>query len=544
LKKNKNYSGSNPGQNLSELVENIGIDSLPLIVGTDVCALVNSLPNIDNPAKSLRSVVVRLITQRTDEILAGKNIRKLLINELSFEKHQELKERLGLDQKSDPADVEPSGDSDQWNKLLGFFGINSRSAAPNAILSKTQIIEPNFGLFPHQRVAADKVFSSIEGGRGRLILHMPTGSGKTRTAMHVICRFLARDKSAVIVWLANSAELLEQAADAFEIAWENLGNRNVTLNRCWGDYNPDLSTIEDGILIAGFQKLYSYRKNNELDFLRFGHKADLVVVDEAHQSTAPTYRKTIEALADTGPWDALIGLTATPGRTWSDISADEELSKFFYEKKVVLEVEGWDNPVEYLMDEGYLARPSFNQLQYDESVDDVEYIHNEIEFSNEVLEGVTDNLNRNLAIIDEVLRFIENGHKRILIFGSSVRHGEVLSAALSVMGFESFTVTGATPKNSRSRMINTFRGDREEPIILCNFGVLTTGFDAPKTSAAIIARPTKSLVLFSQMVGRAIRGPKAGGNATCEISTVVDVNLPGFGDVAEAFVNWEDVWNG
>ena len=79
--------------------------------------------------------------------------------------------------------------------------------------------------------------------------------------------------------------------------------------------------------------------------------------------------------------------------------------------------------------------------------------------------------------------------------------------------------------------------------ILINFGVLTTGFDAPAASAALIARPTKSLVLYSQMVGRVIRGPLAGGTERCEVVTVVDTTLPGFGDIAEAFTNWEDVWN-
>ena len=62
------------------------------------------------------------------------------------------------------------------------------------------------------------------------------------------------------------------------------------------------------------------------------------------------------------------------------------------------------------------------------------------------------------------------------------------------------------------------------------------------TSAAIIARPTKSLVLYSQMVGRAIRGPKVGGTLDAEIWTVIDQNLPGFRDISEAFLNWEDVW--
>jgi superfamily II DNA or RNA helicase len=78
--------------------------------------------------------------------------------------------------------------------------------------------------------------------------------------------------------------------------------------------------------------------------------------------------------------------------------------------------------------------------------------------------------------------------------------------------------------------------------VLCNFGILTTGFDAPRTSAALIARPTTSLVLYSQMVGRAIRGIRAGGNEFATVVTAVDSGLPGFGDVGEAFLNWEDVW--
>jgi DNA repair protein RadD len=51
-------------------------------------------------------------------------------------------------------------------------------------------------------------------------------------------------------------------------------------------------------------------------------------------------------------------------------------------------------------------------------------------------------------------------------------------------------------------------------------------------------------VLYSQMVGRATRGPLAGGNEACEILTVHDPAYPGFGDIAEAFFNWEDVWHG
>jgi DNA repair protein RadD len=113
---------------------------------------------------------------------------------------------------------------------------------------------------------------------------------------------------------------------------------------------------------------------------------------------------------------------------------------------------------------------------------------------------------------------------------------------LRARGVESDAVTGSTNKFERARLIQKYKSNLPQPMVLCNYGVLTTGFDAPSTSAAIIARPTQSLVLYSQMVGRAIRGPRAGGNAKAEIVTVVDQALPGFRDPAEAFTNWEDVW--
>ena len=77
---------------------------------------------------------------------------------------------------------------------------------------------------------------------------------------------------------------------------------------------------------------------------------------------------------------------------------------------------------------------------------------------------------------------------------------------------------------------------------LLNYGVFTAGFDAPVTSCVVVARPTASVVLYSQMVGRAMRGTRVGGNRNCDIWTVVDTNLPGFRSVADAFENWEELW--
>jgi superfamily II DNA or RNA helicase len=129
-----------------------------------------------------------------------------------------------------------------------------------------------------------------------------------------------------------------------------------------------------------------------------------------------------------------------------------------------------------------------------------------------------------------------------MLFAASVLNSQSIACALRARGIQAYSLTATTPSTERARIIEDFKDDTDETKVLCNYGVLTTGFDAPKTSAAVIARPTLSLVLYSQMVGRAIRGIRAGGNADAEVVTIVDQELQGFGDVAEAFRNWEDVW--
>ena len=146
-------------------------------------------------------------------------------------------------------------------------------------------------------------------------------------------------------------------------------------------------------------------------------------------------------------------------------------------------------------------------------------------------------------IIKQVHKLIDDGHTRIIVFAASVLTARLISALLEARAISSACITGETDAHDRTLAIKRFRNQTPAPLVLVNFGVLTTGFDAPNADAAVIARPTKSLVLFSQMVGRVIRGPRTkGGTENCTIVTVVDTSLPSFGNVAESFTNWNDVW--
>jgi len=375
---------------------------------------------------------------------------------------------------------------------------------------------------------------------------MPTGAGKTRTAMHMVASHLKHAEPTVVCWLAQNGELLDQAADEFQTAWQSLGNRPVDVVRFWGHRSPDILNTRDGIVIAGLAKMAALDARDPATLLKFADRASLTVIDEAHQAIAPTYASILTALHTKSPHNALLGLTATPGRTWSDIAEDRKLSEYFDGAKVTLDVKGYDDPVSFLIDQNYLARPDFHTLNSAAGLKlaekDIADLSEAIDVPEGILGALGADTQRNLKII-AAIEDLSTRHRRIIVFAPSVENARMLTAILTMRGQEAHVVTGETEGSERERIIRRFKSNANRPISLINYGVLTTGFDAPATSAAIIARPTRSLVLFSQMVGRATRGTRAGGNAQAEIITVVDPHLPGFGSIADAFKNWEDVWH-
>ena len=543
---NSPYYGGSPGQNVDDIVEQMNESDLRTILGDDGISIIAAISEPKNKLERMHRVATNLLRNHANNLLVRSDIREIFLNYMSSGKRVELVERLNLSNIVALASIDPINDAVTRQAYLGYFGIDVQGAAPFLKSPDKTESSPNYGLFPYQRRTMRQVCTAIHGGHGRVVLHMPTGSGKTRTAMHIVSQILLNSEPSIVVWLAASAELLEQAADAFQNAWPHLGNREVQVLRFWGDHTPELSGFSDGIVIAGLQKMHALMKRDRLGLLRLGKLTRLVVVDEAHQAIAPTYKEVINTLAETGINNALLGLTATPGRTWSDIEIDEQLSEFFENRKIPLQIEEDVNPISFLVNEGYLAKPTFRRLEVETPFSfDQHAIQVSInsDYNPEILETLSENYSRNVVILDEIRRLVDKGHKRIIFFASSVRHAELIDGALNALDIDCRIVTANTGLTERKRIITLFRAESSKPMVLSNFGVLTTGFDAPNTSAAVIARPTKSLVLFSQMVGRAIRGPKAGGNKNCTISTVVDINLTGFGDVAEAFTNWEDVWH-
>lgn len=473
--------------------------------------------------------------------------RSEIIRLLPLSKARELCTKLELSVERSPYDaIEAKVRQVGIEPLRDFFGIVDDPRAPRQVAPTEKEAEAHYGLFSHQRDAARRVAAALSRPPRKAILHMPTGAGKTRTAMHLVARHLREYGPTVVVWLAQNRELLDQAASEFEKAWSSLGDRDVQLLRFWSNRRAQLGKVKDGLVVAGLAKMASLDTRDAQTLLKLADRASLTVIDEAHQAIAPTYANVLRALSSKHPENALLGLTATPGRSWSEIEEDKRLSKFFDGQKILLDVEGYCDPVSFLMEEQYLARPVFRQLEAPSETQLSKPEQRKIEVDPDLSDEVLEKLGRDTARTKTVLAAILDAvtrHERIIVFAPSVENAKLLQAMLTINNIEALFVSGETESAERERRIRRYKSNRPGTIVMVNFGVLTTGFDAPRTSCAIIARPTRSLVLYSQMVGRATRGILAGGNKQAEIITVTDPSLPGFGSVTEAFSNWEDVWD-
>ena len=411
------------------------------------------------------------------------------------------------------------------------------------------LIQATYGLYPHQRGVAAGLLDYLDAARAsgvspadrRVVAHLPTGAGKTRVASHVVCHLLnsgPRDERGLVIWLANAAELCEQACDELSSAWSHLGRWDAPMHRFWGNYDADLPAISGGILVAGLQKLWASSRESRRELIQLSSIAAVVVFDEAHQAMAPTYERMVEALQWENP--PLLGLTATPGRSAQPGPEDLRLTELFRGHKVTIDARGHGNPVTYLVDGGYLASPFFRQVEFaneDEAID----LGDAADYGAGLLDTIGRDQRRFAAVSDLVAREMRR-HNRVMVFCPSVDNAVATAAELRGRGLDTVAVTGETDSEERSITIRRFRSRERPAMALLNYGVFTAGFDAPATSCVIVARPTASVVLYSQMVGRAMRGTKVGGNRNCDIWTVVDTNLPGFRSVADAFQNWEDLW--
>lgn len=389
----------------------------------------------------------------------------------------------------------------------------------------------------YQMKAIQAVEQAIIEGQQKILLAMATGTGKTRTILGMIYRFLKTGRFRRILFLVDRTALGEQAQDVFrEVKLEEL----MTLDALY-----NINSLEDKVIeketriqVATVQGMVKRILYNDGDSMPAVTDFDLIIIDEAHRGYIldkemdeteqlyrdqreyqSTYRTVIEY------FDAVkIGLTATPALQTTEIFG-QPVFRYSYREAVI---EGYlvdhDAPHQLqtkLSTEGIHYKSGDEVTIYDPVTGELmnsELLEDELDFDIESFnrQVITENFNR--AVLEEIARDIdpENPEEqgKTLIFAVDDQHADMIVSILKEIYARTeidndaiMKITGSVGGGNKKKVreiIRRFKNDRY-PSIVVTVDLLTTGIDVPEITALVFMRRIKSRILFEQMLGRATR---------------------------------------
>ncbi|TVM00168.1 MAG: hypothetical protein CV087_15320 [Candidatus Brocadia sp. WS118] len=388
-----------------------------------------------------------------------------------------------------------------------------------------------------------------DGVRMRCVVTLPTGGGKTRVAVEAFIDWMQPrfDDGKYLLWVAQSEELCEQAIACIEQMW---GSREfiaqLRIYRFFDGRNIPVDELRGGAVVASIQQLHNRIKADDKALESILRDTGAMIIDEAHRAISQMYdtlldRAEVLCGSDLFP---VCGLTATPGRAglYRTQETDKLVGRFeAYLIKPELGVQYDDNPLKYFREHGFLAKAHhvlfLSGREYtltDEEVDDMQRVD---DLSAGFLKRLAMDKERNLWIVRRLLELPKA--TSTLLYACTVEHAYFLSVILTAQGRRANALSADTPATLRRLLVRDFKEQKLQ--FLCNYGVLTTGFDAPKTECIVLCRPTTSEVLYEQIIGRGLRGPQFGGTSECTIIDFAD-NIQRLGPPL-AYTRFKDFWS-
>ncbi|MDR1883667.1 MAG: DEAD/DEAH box helicase [Prevotella sp.] len=293
-----------------------------------------------------------------------------------------------------------------------------------------------------------------------VLFQMPTGTGKTTVFSEIVRRARLKEKKVLIV--VHRKELVEQIA-------ERLSHFQVAVGIISGSIQPDM---EKEVQVATIQTL------SKRDY----PQADIVIIDECHHAKATTYKK----LWDIYPEARFLGVTATPvrmnGEGFSDLFdtliSTGQLSEFI--------------KAGYLVKVRYVVgiTPDLSSIKIKMN-----------DYAQDELGELMQNENLMSDLVESYQRKA-NG-KKIIVFAVNIEHSKQIVENYRRAGIQAEHIDANTPKKEREHLLQLFREGRIK--VLSNVDIVSEGFDVPDCEAVQLARPTQSLGLYLQQVGRCMR---------------------------------------
>lgn len=307
-------------------------------------------------------------------------------------------------------------------------------------------------LWPHQLRAVEQLRDAFRAHRSVLLV-LPTGAGKTRTASHVIERYLARDPARRVLFVVHRIELAKQAARQLP-----------------GPVRVVSGDLDDGpadapVTVASVQTLLARDLRPE---------ATMVVIDEAHNYAAPEWCQVVASYDRA----LVLGLTATPER-------------------------GDGRPLGDLFDE-LIAPTSIAELTAAGVL-----VPCEVYAPPARQQGLASEPHEALARHKDTAR----PWRKAVVFAANVAHAESIAEQCRAMGWRTGVVTGDVGDRDRAATLDAFK--RGELDVLCNVFVLTEGWDDPSTDCLVLARGCTHGGTYLQMVGRVLRASP--GKSRCVV---------------------------
>lgn len=299
-----------------------------------------------------------------------------------------------------------------------------------------------------------------------VLLTAPTGAGKTALTVHMMGVAAERGKKSM--FLVHRQELLDQTSRAL---WEQ--------------------KLEHGMIASGkrMSKMPVQVASVQTLVRRLGkcQVPDLIVVDEAHRAAAATYQKIIDHMRELNPAVKVVGLTASPQRT-----DGKGLNDLFH--KLV-----YGPSVRWLIDQGYLADYELVAPPVDVNMSNVKTKMGD--YDKAQLEEAVD---KPTITGDAVAHYkkLASG-KRCAVFCVSRKHSRHVCEQYQKAGVPAEHVDGETPKDERKAIVGRFV--RGETLVLCSIELFVEGFDCPGIEVVQLLRPTQSVVVYLQAIGRALR---------------------------------------
>lgn len=341
----------------------------------------------------------------------------------------------------------------------------------------------SFTLRPYQQEAVDATISYFRHSSQAAVIVLPTGAGKS-----LVIAELARVARGRVLVLAHVKELVAQ---------------NHAKYQAYG--------LDADIFAAGLQRKESQAKvvfgsvqsvARNLD--QFSAEFSLLIIDECHRisdASDSQYQQIINQLRQHNPQLRLLGLTATPyrlGKGWiyqfhyhGMVRGDE---RAFFRDCI------YELPLRYMIKHGFLVPPERLDMPV------VQYDFSRLQAQENGLFSETD-LNRELKqqqritphIIQQIVEFAQQ-RAGVMIFAATVEHAREV---LGLLPGSKALISAGTPAAERDALITAFKA--RELLYMVNVAVLTTGFDAPHVDLIAILRPTESVSLYQQIVGRGLR---------------------------------------